>query len=106
MAYSEAQIKTAVIQSLGASLSVDTAKSAAIDKEIKMAYVEVAQVLQTESKTKDQFNLMWFKLAMYKATIVAIGLGATSEQLYRVYHDFLDLVLENRLPDTETAEPS
>ena len=106
MAYTAANIQTALLQSLGASISADTAKVAAITKEIKMAYVEVAQIMQSEDMTYDQPNLLWFMLGMYKGTIVAAGITEEAIHLYKVYHDFLDLVMDNRLQDTKTSEPA
>jgi len=108
MAYTAAQIKTAVLQSLGPSISADTSKVSAIEKAIAMAYVETATIMGADDTSGSIFNLLWFKKALYEGTVVAVGLTDGALHLYKVYHDYLDLIIGDRRADASAAvsEPS
>ena len=106
MAYAPSDILTAIYQSCGAGVAADSTKETAVKKAITMAYVEASTILQAEDATKNQHNVLWYKLAMYRGTAVAVGWTEWAMQLFKEYHDYLDLLLEGRLPDTNTAEPS
>lgn len=108
MAYAPSEILTAIYQSLGPSISADAAKETAIKKAITTAFVEAVTILEPSSTTSDVFNMLWFKLAFYKGSVVAVGINETTMHAYKVYHDYLQLQLEDRLADTDTttSEPA
>jgi len=108
MAYSASQIYTAVLQSLGPSISADATKASAMQKAITAAYVEVVSIMGPSSLTSDTFNQLWFKLGFFQASVVAVGINEATMFLYKQYHDYLELVLADKLADTSTttAEPA
>lgn len=102
-AYTDATIMTMIQQSLGPSISADSAKVAAIENEIDMAWVEAKSILGPSSTSSDTFNLLWSKLAMYRGSVVAVGITEETLHLYKVYHDYLELLTGDKLSDTTTV---
>ncbi len=90
MAYTLAHIKTALYEALGGGLAVDATKDAAVEKEIQEAHIECQAMLGPETTASTGFNALWFKLAMFRGCVVAIGPGQQAELLYKAYSDFLD----------------
>lgn len=108
MAYTAAEIQTAVLQSLGASISADTTKLAAITEAIKNAFIEAATIYGDDDTDHSVFNQLWFMCAMYRASVVAVGINQATMHLYNVYHDYVELLNGDKLTDATvtTDEPA